>query len=144
VTARLASVQDSVTQSRAGSFVVLSDEAPLATLLHNPFPSPFPLGAVTRVCVWFDLENTGPVSLTIVDLRGLVVRRIVPGPQVSGTSLPAGRYGRPTPAATSGCDDRFSWDGTDASGRTVPPGVYIVYLRAAGRDFRRRIVFEGR
>jgi len=143
VKARLRSTGDSLTVQSFGSFVILSDESPFATLLHNAFPSPFPLGATTSACVWFDLATGGAVTLDVVDIRGLPVKRLVPGPQVNGT-LPAGRYGRPTPGATSGCDDRFAWDGTDQRGRVVPAGVYIIRLRTGGRDFKVRVVFSGR
>lgn len=143
VSARLPALDQTVSVQSAGTFVILSDASPLTTLLHNPFPSPFPAAGVSRVCLWFDLAAGGTVSVSVTDLRGMPVRRIVPG-RTTGVpaELPAGRYGRPAPGAASGCDDRFSWDGTDESGRRVPGGVYIVHLRANGREFRRRVVFD--
>jgi hypothetical protein len=144
VKGRVRATGDSVSASSLGTFVILSDESPFTTLLQNPFPSPFPLGSVSSVCIWFDLSTPGNVTLEIVDIRGLLVRRLIPGSASSSTVFAPGRYGRPSPGATSGCDDRFSWDGTDARGRPVPPGAYLIRLRAAGRDFKARVVFNGR
>jgi hypothetical protein len=132
-----------VSVTSLASFVITSSDAPLATVLFNPFPSPFPNGTTQSVCVWFDLAEAGAVSLQIVDFRGLPVRRIVPAPGLSG-AFPAGKYGRPSPTATSGCDDRFSWNGTDAANRVVPPGNYLILLVANGRRFTKPVVFRGR
>lgn len=143
VIARLTPTGDSLQVQSAATFVLLSDETPLATLLHNPFPSTFPSAAANNVCIWFDLRTPGTVTLDIIDLHGQPVKRLVPGPSM-GSALPAGRYGRPSPGATSGCDDRFSWDGTDTRGRRVPPGVYLVRLRADGTQLIKPVNFAGR
>lgn len=143
VIARLRATGDSLQVASFATFVLLSDSAPLTTLLLAPFPSPFPSATASRLCVWFDLQTTGSVTLDVTDLRGHQVKRMVPSATVSGT-LSAGRYGRPSSGATSGCDDRFSWDGTDATGRVVPVGIYLVHLRAAGTDRISRVYFKGR
>jgi hypothetical protein len=144
VLARLRATHDSVNVASFASFVVLSGNAPLATLLFNPFPSPFPSGNVTKLCIWFDLSAAATVTLDILDIRGLPVRTIVPG-QGMGAALDAGQYGRPSPGATSGCDSRFEWDGTDAGHRFVPPGIYLVRLKVGGRAaFYKKVDFERR
>lgn len=144
VKARLRATGDSVEVLSAGSFVVLSDASPLTTLMLTPFPTPFPSASSARTCVWFDVRDDGNVKLDVSDVRGLPVKVIVPGPGTSGY-LQAGRYGRPFPGATSGCDDRFSWDGTDAAGRAVPEGIYVIRLQVGGRVIGRKLVyFRGR
>jgi hypothetical protein len=62
----------------------------------------------------------------------------------STAAFPKGRWGRPQVGVPSGCDDRFSWDGTDDRNRIVPPGAYMVLLTAGSRVFRKKVVFQGR
>ena len=113
---------------------------PRATLLFQNFPNPFPVQGQDFTCVWFDLAAAGSVELEILDLRGTLVRRFVPGPDFPAI-LPAGRYGRD---AGSTCDPRLTWDGRTTDGRTVPQGVYVIKLKASGEHSFRRIVFRGR
>lgn len=144
VRARVRATGDSVEVASTATFVIQPNDAPLATLLLTPFPQPFPTPTSSSTCIWFDLQNAGPVMLDVIDfVHGLPVRQIVPGRDVGG-SLPAGRYGRPFPGATSGCDDRFSWDGTDRNGRVVPAGLYIIRLVAGGRRYTKTVQFRGR
>jgi hypothetical protein len=124
------------------SFVIRSSDAPVATLLYHPFPNPFPNAQTARACIWFDLRTGGNITLDILDLNGQRVRRLVPG-GMAANPFPAGRYGRPPPGGT-GCEDRFTWDGTDERGRTVNPGVYVIRLGADGTAFYERTVFQGR
>ena len=132
---------DTSLDKSSGVFVVLDPALPRTTLLFQNFPNPFPVAGRDATCFWFDLATTGPVALEILDLRGNLVRRLIPGPDFAA-SLPAGRYGR---GAAGGpvCDARLTWDGTTADGRIVPPGVYLTKLTAAGAHFFRRIVFRG-
>lgn len=84
------------------------------------------------------------VSLDVLDLRGNLVKRIVPADDGVGR-FDAGRYGRGAPGTSSNCDNRFVWDGTAADGRTVAPGVYLARFRtASGPPTYRKIVFNGR
>jgi hypothetical protein len=131
----------SLTQS-VGIFTILDATLPRTTLLFQNFPNPFPSGREEATCLWFDLATTGLVELDVLDLRGNLVRRFIPGPELPAI-LPAGRYGR---AGVGGptCDSRLIWNGTAGDGRTVPPGVYLTRLKAAGQVFVRRIVFRGR
>jgi hypothetical protein len=140
VTARLPRTGDEFTVASLGTFVVLSEDAPLTTVLFDPFPSPFPYNGVGRACIWFDLSENATISLSVIDLRGLTVKNIFSG----STTFERGRYGRPQAGVPSGCDDRFSWDGTDSRNRTVQPGVYLIVLRAGSKAFRTRVVFQPR
>jgi hypothetical protein len=130
---------DTSTTASVAPFLVLNADLPQATLLHQNFPNPF---GATATCVWFDLAVDGAVELQILDLRGRLVRVLVPAPGVPG-SLEAGRYGR---GATGGptCDPLFTWDGTAADGAAVPPGVYLVRFKAGGSVQFKRAVFMGR
>jgi len=142
VTARLGS--DSAVVGSQGTFVILDDSAPLATLLFQNFPNPFPNRQVgsTTTCIWFDLADAGEVRLDILDIRGHVVRRMVPGTQLANILQP-GRYGRSAGGAPSSCDPRLEWDGTAGDGSIVPRGIYVARLVTPTGTFTRRIVFMG-
>jgi len=125
-----------------GAFVVLDPTAPPATLLYQNFPNPFPGSGQSATCIWFDLATASTVTLEILDLRGGVVRHLLPSSGIPNT-LPVGRYGRGAGGGTL-CDPRLTWDGTADDGRTVPPGVYLSRFTAAGTTQFKRIVFRGR
>lgn len=128
-----------------GSFVITDPPLPTTTLLYQNFPNPFPTSATQSTCFWFDVGGTSArVSLDVIDLRGNLVKRIVPG--FDGRDrFEAGRYGRGAPGAASNCDNRFTWDGTATDGRTVAPGIYLARFRTDnGPPIFRRIVFTGR
>ena len=136
---------DSVIETSAGTFLVLDESVPAQTVLYQNFPNPFPnlSTGLTSTCIWFDIALDGEVRLEIFDLRGRLVRRLVPT-QAAPSPMPAGRYGRPEVASTGTCDPRFAWDGVGDDGQVVRPGVYVVRLQAGGFEDSRRIVFEGR
>ena len=126
----------------AGPFVVTSTSSPPATVLFQNFPNPFPQEAVagrrdTRI--WFDLAQEGPVDLTVYDLRGRLVRRLIPAAGCSQVTLPPGPYGRgdgtPDPCIQT------TWDGRNDGGADVEPGVYLLRLRAGGTENIRRMVY---
>lgn len=122
-----------------------TSEPPRATLLYQNFPNPFPSNGILTTCVWFDLARPTDVQIQVLDLRGNVVRTLVPSGNASA-QMPAGRYGRGTGDIPNGfgCDGRFIWDGTAANGRLVPSGVYLLRMRADGTDLVRRMLFLGR
>ena len=135
---------DSAVTESEGTFVVVDESIPTATLLFQNFPNPFPnrsTGA-TSTCIWFDLAETGEVHLDILDARGHVVQNIVPGTQFE-TVMEAGRYGRGQTDQPGACDPRLQWDGTDRDGRRVPRGIYLARLVASAGTFLKRIVYMG-
>jgi len=142
VTARL-STGDSVRVESNATFVIVDAQTPLVTLLYQNFPNPFPTTRSGTTCVWFDLHAPARVRLDVYDLRGNLVRSLVPSADVSG-DLQAGRYGRAAPASDTGCDPRFTWDGRARDGREVPIGVYLLRLRADGVDAVRKMLYRGR
>ena len=114
---------------------------PAVTLLYQNFPNPFPNTASRATCIWFDLDRTTSVSLTIHDVRGNLIRTLLPNAS-SPPFLQPGRYGRGS-SSGPGCDPAFLWDGTAADGSVVPRGVYLIRLRAAGVQSIKKAVFQG-
>lgn len=112
------------------------------TVLYQNFPNPFPTPSSATTCLWFDLGESSDVILAVHDLRGRLVRTIVPSPVVNGY-LAAGEYGRMLPGVDAGCDARFAWDGRGSDGHSVPPGVYLARFHANGHWQTRKMVFRG-
>lgn len=134
---------DSAVASSRSSFVIAPSNQPVATLLYQNFPNPFPAPSSATTCIWFDLRTPSDVRLTVHDLRGNLVRTLVPS-QLVGAQLPAGRYGRLRELDARGCDPRFAWDGTADDGRTVPAGIYLVRLKTDLVESRKKMLFRGR
>jgi len=133
---------DTSTVRSQGSFLVVDLGMPTSTLLYQNFPNPFPAAGRDSTCLWFDLALAGSVELDILDLRGNLVRRFIPGPDFPGVLAP-GRYGR---GSGSGgiCDPRLMWDGRAGNGHPLPAGVYLAKLKAPGLLVFKRIVFRGK
>jgi hypothetical protein len=124
-------------------FVVTSETRPPATLLYQNFPNPFPridLGA-TATRIWFDLADSASVELTVLDLRGRRVRRLIPAPGCGTVALAPGIYGRGLVGSPADPCVLTSWDGRDDEGRVVTRGVYLLRFRAGGKEEFRRMVF---
>jgi hypothetical protein len=128
--------------SSAGIFLILDDSAPLATLLYQNFPNPFPAVGRDSTCIWFDISTPGETDLQVLDLRGGVVRHLIPNGALSGVFQP-GRYGRGSVGGPT-CDPQVTWDGRSDDGRYVPPGVYILRLKSGQTVLFKRLVFMGR
>ncbi|MFN8581436.1 MAG: hypothetical protein U0163_10720 [Gemmatimonadaceae bacterium] len=142
VTAYLASGDSSTARSDA-TFVIVDPGAPTLTLLYQNFPNPFPSTTSATTCVWFDLHRASTVTLTVLDIRGNLVRTLIPSATVSGGFLP-GRYGRGVVGSNNGCDPRFGWDGRADDGAFVPTGVYLIRLRTDYSVQLKRALFRGR
>ncbi len=131
------------TVASAAPFVVTSTGQPPATLLYQNFPNPFPrsdLGeGVTHI--WFDLAEPSAVELSVHDLTGRLVRRLIPAPGCGPVTLEPGLYGRGGEADPC---ILTTWDGGDADGVRVPAGIYIIRLEAAGEVQYRRALFRPR
>ncbi|MEO7359350.1 MAG: hypothetical protein ABI120_03415 [Gemmatimonadaceae bacterium] len=141
LTASVARSGESVTQRNSKTFSISDPALPTTTLLYQNFPNPFPSAVAFATCFWFDVQTGGSrVSLDIVDLRGSLVKTIIPP-----TALEGGVYGRGPVGSASNCDNRYVWNGTAADGRSVPGGVYLARFNATGlRTSFKKIVFKGR
>lgn len=84
---------------------------PANAVLHAAVPNPFNPATV----IAYELAEPATVSLTVFDLSGRLVTRLV-----SAESRGAGRH-------------EAVWRGQDAAGRTMPSGVYL-YRLTAGRE----------
>ena len=115
---------------------------PAVTLLYQNFPNPFPTADSRVTCIWFDLNRTTSVSLTVHDVRGNLVRRLLPNASTP-QFLEPGRYGRTTPTAEEGCDPILTWDGHANDGSLVPRGVYLIRLQAGGVQWIKKAIFQG-
>jgi len=85
------------------------DVVVMPTELFVPFPNPFnPMATVA-----FNLQDPGQVSLSVFDIRGMMVRSLVAG------HLNRGRHS-------------YVWRGRDQSGQQMASGVYFARLRTPG------------
>ena len=96
--------------------VVPEREAPKATLLSPATPNPF----TASTALGFTLPESGAVELAIYSVDGRRVTTLVNG------TLGAGFH-------------QATWDGTDASGRSVRSGMYYARLRSAEGRFTRAL-----
>ncbi|MHB0949028.1 MAG: hypothetical protein ACYC4J_08210 [Gemmatimonadaceae bacterium] len=134
---------DATTLVAPSTFVLSTVGAPVATLVYQNFPNPFPTPFSQTTCIWFDLKERTRVQLTIHTLRGERVRTLVPSAALPG-ELEAGTFGRVGEGPNAGCDYRLEWDGLADDGRELPPGVYLLIFRAGSAETVKKIVYRGR
>ena len=91
---------------------------PLANSLSQNYPNPFNPETTIR----YDLSSDAIVSLTIYNIAGQVVRKLV-----DGESLAAGQY-------------QAVWDGRSESGASVASGMYFSLLHAGDFVAKRKMV----
>lgn len=127
------------------SFVIVDPALPTTTILYQNFPNPFPSSTAFATCFWFDVGEPGArISLDVLDLRGNLIRTIIPADDGIVDFLP-GRYGRGIPGLGNNCDNRFVWNGTGNDGRTVARGAYLLRFTAnRNAPIFRKIIFQGR
>ncbi|MFH1312665.1 MAG: FlgD immunoglobulin-like domain containing protein [Candidatus Eisenbacteria bacterium] len=87
------------------------------TVFLSAGPNPFS----THVRISLYLPRPEVVSLTVYDLTGRQVRALAHGPVAEGTHC-------------------FVWDGTDASGSRVSPGIYLISLDCSGRSQAHKVI----
>ena len=83
------------------------------------------------------------MTVTVLDIRGGLVRTLIPNATLSGIFLP-GRYGRGVVGSNTGCDARFSWDGRGDDGEIAPTGVYLIRLKTDYSLSFKRALYRGR
>jgi len=85
--------------------------------LFQNYPNPFNPQTIIR----YDLPQDCPVKLTIYNLRGQVVRRLVDSRQKAGVH-------------------RIPWDGRDDQGKELPSGVYFCKIQAGSFSSTRKMM----
>ena len=93
------------------------EHQPARSLRLRSSPNPF-FGATT---VRFALAGPGLAEVDVHDLNGRLVKRLLRAWQPGG-------------------EGAVTWDGTDANGRRVSPGVYLARVRSGGTSENQRIV----
>lgn len=97
---------------------VLPDGGPTRNLLYAAFPNPFNRTTAIR----YDLQDRGPVRLSIFDVHGRLIKTLV-----AGETLDAGRHD-------------VAWDGRDEAGRATSAGVYFYRLTLGRYAETRRLI----
>jgi hypothetical protein len=102
--------------------------SPVVTGVEPPrLPSELRLGpavpnpATLGMRIAYELPRDADVRLTVYDLSGRMVRRLVDGPVAAGPQS-------------------ARWDGDDTRGKVVAPGIYFCRLNVEGRRFTSRVV----
>ena len=95
--------------------------APKALTLAQNYPNPFSAGAFAVTTVGYTVPRQGEVSVKVFNLVGREVRTLVNEAHVAGSFS-------------------IAWDGRDAEGALVPPGIYIYKITTASSSLSRRMV----
>jgi hypothetical protein len=105
-----------------------NDVRPRATAIGDGLPAyefdlaqnvPNPFNPITTI--GYEIDRTGPVSLTIYDVRGRLVKRLVNAVQTAGSY-------------------REVWNGRNEAGSSVSSGVYFYKLYAGGQARTKKMV----
>jgi glucuronoarabinoxylan endo-1,4-beta-xylanase len=104
------------------SLTSVGSGTPLPTTfeLEQNYPNPFS----SATAIPYQLKSQADIRVTIYDILGRVVREAVAGAQTAGTHS-------------------ILWDGSNARGQKVAPGVYFYSLQAGGESRVRKMVLDG-
>ena len=97
---------------------IAGEVRPAGVSLQQNYPNPFN----GRTVIAYRLPHPGTVKLTLYDLLGRPVRRLVSEYQEAGSH-------------------EITWDGADDRGRAVASGVYLYRLKTGNQQLSRRLVF---
>lgn len=92
------------------------DELPEALTLEQNYPNPFNPETVIR----YTIQEAGHATLTIYDALGQRIRTLVDAPQTAGSY-------------------QIRWDARNASGHTVPSGMYLYRLTVGHHSITREM-----
>jgi len=98
----------------------LRDQGPVASSIHLKTRR----DGNYRAC--FRLTRNDTVQVAIVDASGRVVRVLAAGAQLTGSDS--------APSEAKAGAHCFDWNGTNATGQPVPPGVYRMRLSLRSAD----------
>jgi hypothetical protein len=109
--------------SSGGGKAVAVDELAFAShqelVLHANHPNPFEDGTSIR----YSIPRAMAVRLVVYDIGGRAVRTLVQGSEAPG-------------------ERRARWDGRDAFGARVRPGIYLYRLEAGGMSVTRKMILR--
>jgi len=115
----------SISDADDGGIIALEDESPTFALLQN-YPNPFNPGT------WlpFMLSEPAEVTISIYDIRGMLIRRLPLGYREAGS------YVSKSSAAF--------WDSRDEIGENVSSGVYFYSIEAGKFNATRKLTIIGK
>jgi hypothetical protein len=90
---------------------------PPALLLHDAVPNPFSSATVISL----SLPAAGNVNATVYDLQGRIAAVIADSDMIQG-------------------EHSLAWDGCDALGRRMPPGIYLLLVRTGLESARGKLM----
>jgi hypothetical protein len=99
-----------------GTSVGVDPPAGATRLALRAAPNPAP----GRTSLVIEVDRAGPMRMSVLDVRGRLVRRFEDSLATPGTRT-------------------VIWDGRDTAGRRLPAGVYLVTLEAGGRSVSSRV-----
>jgi glucuronoarabinoxylan endo-1,4-beta-xylanase len=104
------------------SLTSVASGAPLPTKfeLEQNYPNPFS----SSTAIPYQLKSQSDIRVSIYDILGRVVREAVVGAQAAGTHS-------------------ILWDGSNAHGQKVAPGIYFYSVQAGGESRVRKMVLSG-
>ncbi len=101
--------------------VPTGSKAPLAVNDGGLFLTSFPNPTSGLTTIQYFSDELAEVSLGIYDVQGKLVKQLIAGEQMVG-------------------EQRTTWDGNDAAGNIVPPGVYISQLKVGDKMVTNKIL----
>lgn len=102
----------------------ISDETPDGFILYQNSPNPFVIETTFRFSLRSNAQSA-TTRLVIYDLLGREIRTIADGQFAAGTYT-------------------GSWDGRNAQGVSVPPGIYFYVLESGANRAVKRMVYWGK
>ena len=90
---------------------------PSSDLMLNNYPNPFNLSTTIN----YSLSKDGLVKLSIYNIRGQLVTKLVTNPQTKGTY-------------------KVTWNGTDQTGKRVSPGLYFCRIEINGKTLTNKMI----
>ena len=113
-----------ITAAVGGAPQLTKDAAPAETALLSNYPNP----ANPETWIPYQLAKPADVSLTIYNVRGVVVRKLALGHQQAGVYMSRDRAAH--------------WDGKNKSGESVASGVYFYVFKAGEYTALRKMLIR--
>lgn len=89
----------------------------LQAAVVSAFPNPFD----DRITIRINSENKGPVNINILDADGRMIKQLFSGKM-------------------AGDEENITWEGNDANGMKVQPGLYILHVSTTSQSYYLKII----